>query len=63
MQHSPSWKANSYSASQEIPQILWNLKVYYCGHNSPSLVSDKSSQHSPILYLEALFEYHPPIYP
>ena len=29
MQQSPSWGANWFSASQEIPCILWNLKVHY----------------------------------
>ena len=30
MEQSPSWEANSSSASQEIPRILWNnSKVYY----------------------------------
>ena len=29
MQQSPSWEANRFSASQEIPRILWNSKVYY----------------------------------
>ena len=29
MQHSPSWKVNWFSASQEIPRILWNTKVHY----------------------------------
>ena len=35
-QHKPhgaeSWEANSSSASQEIPCILWNLKVHYPAH-------------------------------
>jgi len=28
MQQSPSWEANRFSASQEIPHILWNPKVH-----------------------------------
>jgi hypothetical protein len=29
MVHSPSWEANQFSASQEVPHILRNLKVHY----------------------------------
>ena len=29
MQQSPSWEADRFSASQEIPLILWNPKVHY----------------------------------
>ena len=27
------WEANQFSASPEIPLIVWNLKVHYCIHN------------------------------
>jgi hypothetical protein len=37
-QHSQSWKANSRSASQEIPHLLCNPKVDYRVHKNPSLV-------------------------
>ena len=29
MEQSPSWEANRFSASQEIPSILWNPNVHY----------------------------------
>ena len=29
MEQSPSWEANWFQASQEIPRILWNPKFHY----------------------------------
>jgi len=30
MMQSPAWKANPFSANQEIPRILWKLNTHYC---------------------------------
>jgi len=59
MEQSPSWDANSSSASQEIPHISWNPKVHHSAHNSPPLdwvrpETNDSSPHPAIL----LFKIH-----
>jgi hypothetical protein len=38
MELKPSWEANSCSATQEIPSILWNRKYLYHVHNSQPLI-------------------------
>jgi hypothetical protein len=35
MEQSPSWEANRFVASQEIPRVLLNPKVHYRIHNFP----------------------------
>ena len=39
MVQSPSWEANCFAASQEIPCISRNPKVHSCTHKHPPLIS------------------------
>ena len=52
-QHSPSWEANRFSASQEIPSFLWNPKVHYRIHKCPPpvpVLSQIDSVHTPTFH-------------
>jgi hypothetical protein len=66
MEQSPSWEANSSSASQEIPCFLWNTKVHYCIHKSlqpvPILSHINPVHPQPSQILKIHFQYYPPIY-
>jgi len=52
MEQRPSWEANRFSARQEMPRILWNLKVHYRIHKCPP----------PILTLSQLDRAHTPTF-
>ena len=50
MEQSPSWEANRFSASQEIPRILWNPKVHFPSHKClppAPILSQLDSVHTP----------------
>ena len=55
MEHSLFWEANRFSATQEIPRILWKLKVYHRIRNISSQ-DPTLSQINPIHTLISLLE-------
>jgi hypothetical protein len=48
MEQGPSWEADWFAASQEIPRVLWNLKVPHRTHKRPPPIPILS-QPNPVL--------------
>ena len=58
---SPSWEANWFAASQEIPRILWNPKVHYRTHKRPSPVPILGQPNPVHIPTSHLLQIHPNI--
>ena len=61
MAQSPSWEANWFAASQEIPRILWNPKVHYRTHKRPPSVPALGQPNPVHIPTSHLLEIHPNI--
>ena len=61
MVQSPSWEANWFAASQEIPHISRNPKVYYRTHKRPPPVSILGQPYPVHIPTTHLLEIHPNI--
>ena len=57
----PSWEANWYAASQEIPRISRNPKFHYRTHKRPPSVSILSQPNPVHIHTSHLLEIHPNI--
>ena len=58
MEQSPSWKANRFEASQEIPRILWSPKIHYHIHKCPQpfpILSLLDPVHTPTSHFLKIF--------
>ena len=61
MEQNPSWEANRFSASQEIPQILWNPKIITtftsaatCPYPEPAWSCPSSTSRFPKIHLNII---------
>ena len=61
MVQSPSWEANWYTASQEIPRISRNPKVHYRTHKRPPPVSILGQPNPVHIHTSHFLEIHPNI--
>ena len=61
MVQSPSWEANWFAASQEIPRISRNPKVHYRTHKRPPAVSILGQPNPVHIPTSHLLEIHPNI--
>ena len=61
MVQSPSWKANWFAASQEIPRISRNPKVHYRTHKRPPPVSILDQPNPVHISTSHLLKIHPNI--
>jgi len=61
MVQSPSWEANWFAGSQEIPRISRNPKVHYHTHKRPPPVSILSQPNPVHIPTSHLLEIHPNI--
>jgi hypothetical protein len=61
MEQSPSWEANWFVASQEIPRVLWNPKVHHRTQKRPlpvPILSQPNPVHTPTIHF---LKVHPNI--
>ena len=61
MVQSPSWEANWFAASQEIPRILLNSKVHHRSHKRPPPVPILGQPNPVHIHTSHLLEIHPNI--
>ena len=61
MVQSPSWEADWFAASQEIPRISWNPKVHYRTHKRPPPISILGPPNPVHIHTSHLPEIHPNI--